>query len=117
MQSLQRQLERAEIEGKADRVAAIEADLAMPPFPESLAYLWRVYLRLRRRMAGGFAGPDPIGWQDIDSFVRLGGFHLAPWEIELIERLDDLFIHRDEAGAAATETRPMSEELFDTLFA
>lgn len=115
--SLERQLDRAEIEGKADRVVEIEAELAMPPFPEALAYLWRTYLRLRRRMAGGFAGPNPIGWQDIDAFIRRSGLRLTPWEIEAIERIDDLFVYRDEARSASTATRPMSEKLFDTLFA
>ena len=89
----------------------------MPPFPESLAYLWRAYLRLRRRMAGGFAGPNPIGWQDIDAFVRRSGMRLAPWEIETLESIDDAFVYRDEIPAASAATRPMTEQLFDTLFA
>lgn len=89
----------------------------MPPFPESLAYLWRTYLRLRRRMGGGFAGPNPIGWQDIDAFARRAGARLAPWEIETLEAIDDLFVYRDETPAASTATRPMTEQLFDTLFA
>ena len=43
-------------------------------------------------MAGGFAGPNPVGWQDIDAFVRCSGFRLAPWEIELIEAIDDIYL-------------------------
>lgn len=43
-------------------------------------------------MAGGFAGPNPIGWQDIDAFTRCSGFRLAPWEVELIEALDDIYL-------------------------
>jgi hypothetical protein len=115
--SLERQLERAEIEGKAGRVAELEAELSMPPFPEALAYLWRTYLRMRRRMGGGFAGPNPIGWQDIDAFVRLNGMRLSSWEIEILESIDDLFVYRDETAAASAATRPMTEQLFDTLFA
>jgi hypothetical protein len=116
-QSLERQIERAEIEGKVARVAEIEAELEMPEFPEPLAYLWRTYLRLRRRMAGGFAGHNPIGWQDIDAFSRRAGLRLSPWEIETLERIDDLFVYRDETPAASAATRPMTEQLFDTLFA
>lgn len=116
MQSLRRQLERAEIEGKAQRIAELEAALAMPPFPDPLSYLWRAYLRLRRRMAGGFAGPNPVGWQDLDAFIRRSGLRLAPWEIEIVEAIDDLFIHRADADDQPP-TRPMSEQLFDTLFA
>lgn len=64
----------------------------MPPFPRALAYLWRAYLRLRRRAAVGMSGPQPIGWQDIDAFARRAGMRLAPWEIEILEELDDIYL-------------------------
>lgn len=70
----------------------MKAELDVPPFPRALAYLWRAYLRLRRRAAGGFAGPQPIGWQEIDAFVRRSGVWLRPWEITLIEALDDIYL-------------------------
>mgnify|MGYP000284647526 FL=1 len=117
MQGLQRHLERAEIEGKTGRVAELEAELAMPPFPECLAYLWQAYLRLRRRTAGGFSGPSPIGWPDIDAFIRRTGARLAPWEIEMLERIDDLFVYRDRSAPTPTvASRTMTEDLFDALF-
>lgn len=65
----------------------------MPPFPQPLAYLWQAYLRLRRRTPGGFNGPQPVGWPSIEAFARL--FGLAPWEIELIEALDDIYLAPD----------------------
>lgn len=34
----------------------------------------------------------PISWSDLDAFVRNAGFPLAPWETEIIETLDDLFL-------------------------
>ncbi len=86
------QLERAERKGATERIAEIEAELEMPSFPEALAYLWRAYRRLRRRAPGGFAGPQPIGWQDIDAFVRRTGMRLAAWEIELLEAIDDIYL-------------------------
>ncbi len=64
----------------------------MPPFPIALAYLWRAYLRLRRRTQVGFGGPQPLGWQDIDAFIRRSGLRLAPWEIEILERIDDIYL-------------------------
>ena len=95
-------LERAE--RKADRKAAAEisTELALPPFPDALAYVWRTYLRLRRRTRTAFAGPAPIGWMEIDAFTRLSGVRLAPWEIGLIESLDDVFL--------APEPRPSLPE-------
>jgi hypothetical protein len=47
---------------------------------------------LRRRAAVGFAGPQPIGWHEIDAFLRRSGTFLAPWEIEIIERIDDIYL-------------------------
>ncbi|WP_316214293.1 hypothetical protein [Bradyrhizobium sp. SZCCHNR2032] len=33
----------------------------------------------------------PISWGDIEAFQRLSGMRLAPWEIRLIEQLDELY--------------------------
>lgn len=74
-------------------MAEVEAQLRMPPFPRPLAYLWRAYLRLRRRTPAGFNGPQPVGWPAIEAFARL--FDLAPWEIELVEALDDIYLAPD----------------------
>ena len=71
--------------------ARYEAELVVPPFPKALHYLWAAYHRLRRRKGGGF-GPAPIEWPDIDAFIRRTGLDLRPWEIEIIEGVDDLFL-------------------------
>lgn len=82
---------------------AYAAELACPPLPEALAYLWRIYRRLRRRKSGAGFGPAAIEWLDLDAFTRLTGMPLAPWEIEVIEELDDLFL---EANAP----QPMQQD-------
>lgn len=64
----------------------------------ALSYLWQAFHRLARRRAAGAAGPSPIGFRDIEAFVRLTGIRLAPWEIETIEELDDM--QRAELGRA-----------------
>lgn len=75
-----------------DRRAELEDQLAVPAFPLELLYLWLAYGRIRRRKAGNGFGASPVEWPDIDAFVRLSGRHLAPWEIEVIEDIDDLFL-------------------------
>lgn len=68
-----------------------EAELACPPFPEALRHVWSAFCRLSaRRGANGFS-INPISWPDIDAYVRHSKMPLAPWEIRLIEELDDLF--------------------------
>lgn len=75
----------------AARRAELEAEIALPPYPLELDYIWSIYSRLRRRK-GGANGPEPIQWPDIDAFRRVTGTHLSQWEIELIEALDNLYL-------------------------
>lgn len=88
---------RDKLEGLLDRSrnakarAKYEADLRTPPFPMALLHVWNAFGRLSaRRGSNGFAA-NPIGWPDIDAFLRHSGLRLAPWEISLIEQLDDLY--------------------------
>ncbi|WP_246132821.1 phage tail assembly chaperone [Devosia ginsengisoli] len=74
-----------------ERKAELEAELALPPFPEALRYLWTAFRRIRSRNGGNGYGPTPISWADLDAFDRLSGLRLLPWEIEIIEVLDDAY--------------------------
>lgn len=58
----------------------------------ALDYLWQTYHRLRRRKGAGFSGPEPVTWSDIDAYARRAGIRLAPWEVRIIERIDDLYL-------------------------
>ena len=62
-----------------------------PPMPPEGAHVWLAFSRLRARTGGGM-GPNPIGWSDIDAFVRLTATPLAPWEVECIEHLDQTWM-------------------------
>ncbi|AKR57123.1 hypothetical protein XM25_15235 [Devosia sp. H5989] len=76
----------------------LEAELAVPPFPLALTYLWQAYGRLRRRCSTGL-GLSPITLGEIDAFVRLTGSRLAPWEVETIERLDEAWLEANAKSA------------------
>lgn len=78
----------------------------MPPIPKALVYLWRAFHRLSRRRGGNGIGANPISWSEIDAFVRNTRIRLAPWEIEVIEALDDLFL----AARVSTPTPPGPED-------
>jgi hypothetical protein len=75
-----------------ERRAELEAELYGPPLPQALAYLWVVFIRLRRRKGANGFSISPIEWPDLDAFIRLSKTLLAPWEIAMVEELDDLFI-------------------------
>ncbi|NGO50424.1 hypothetical protein G6N73_04385 [Mesorhizobium camelthorni] len=76
---------------KPEKIAEYEAELAVPPFPVPLAYLWRAFWRLRRRKGAGMSGREPIEWADLVAYLALTKTTLTPWEIEVIEDLDDLY--------------------------
>jgi hypothetical protein len=78
---------------KPQRRAEIEAELETPPFPLELEHVWTAFCRLNARRRSGFS-IEPIGWADLDAFIRLTGARLAPFEIQLIEMLDDVFRRR-----------------------
>lgn len=48
----------------------------------------------------GFAGFNKVEWPDIYAFMRAARVRLSPWEISLIEDVDDIFI---EAMSEAKE--------------
>ena len=73
------------------RRARAEQALLCPPLPPALDYLWRAFSRMRRRKGGGF-GPQPLDYADIEAFQRLACFTFTPWEIGLLEDLDDLLM-------------------------
>jgi hypothetical protein len=98
-------LERAERKQHAARIAELKQKLAQPAFPEALAYLWRAHRRMRRRKGAGEAGPHPIEFPDIQAFETLTRNRLAPWEVELIEALDDAYL-----GAVAEHQRQEREQ-------
>lgn len=83
------------------RIAEYEAELAGPPLPPEGAYLWRAFLRMRRRKGGNGFSAMPIEWPDIDAFCRNARMRLLPWELETIEALDDLYL-RVTANPAKT---------------
>ena len=76
---------------KPEKIAEYEAQLFVPRFPKELSYLWQLYWRLRRRVSGGMSGREPISWSEIYGFLHLTKKTLTPWEVEVIEELDDLY--------------------------
>lgn len=51
----------------------------------------------------GFAGHDKIEWPDIQAFVSLTRTRLAPWEVALVEDLDDIFLNAMSEAREGTD--------------
>jgi hypothetical protein len=95
---------------RPEKRAQYEAELACPPLPMALAYLWKAYKRMRRRKDHSDMGSvKPVGWPDIDAFVRNSRLDLQPWEIEIIEDLDDLYLAAQSEATTSTNTNNNGE--------
>ena len=79
-------------------IAAWEAELECPPLPMTLFYLWTAYNRIRRRKGGSGFGPAPIEGADVESYERRFRIRFLPFENEILDDLDDLYM----AARAAT---------------
>lgn len=88
-QRIEDRWERAETKGQSTKAAHYLRELETPPLPLALEYLLATFLRIRERVASD----QPIDWTTIHYFMVVTRFHLLPWEVELIERLDNAF-HR-----------------------
>lgn len=84
-------LERAKSLAKR---AELEAELAVPELPRAGEYLWRTFLRLHARRQSTGMGPARLSWGDLADFQRLTGTRLAPWEVAVLEQLDDLALKK-----------------------
>ncbi|MBR2689164.1 MAG: hypothetical protein IKE42_15030 [Aquamicrobium sp.] len=75
--------------------------------PEEIGYVWAQFWRLRRRVRN-VNTHQPITWDDIQKFQALTMAHIGPFEIELLEMLDDLFLKaqseaKNEEGGGTDE--------------
>lgn len=63
-----------------------------PQFPELMEYVWSAFISLHSARGQGFNGPLPISYQEIDAWQRMTKNTLLPWEIEVVKRLDAVYL-------------------------
>ena len=78
--------------------------------PEQLEHLWLAFLEMsqRRSFAGAMDGiqPLPLQYAHMEAWARLNATELHPWDVKVIERLDELFL---KAVADARSRRAKSQ--------
>lgn len=77
-------LTRAAAKGHAEAIAK----LAIPPFPDVLAYLHDWFRELSAARGEGMHGPAPITHQGIDAWARLTDRQPEPHEVHALLTLD-----------------------------
>jgi hypothetical protein len=63
-----------------------------PEFPDEVLHVWSAFLLLNQSRSQGFNGPLPITYQEIDAWLRLTNNRLFPWEIEVVKKLDAVYM-------------------------
>lgn len=86
-------LSRAERAGNEGRIAQLTEEMRLPPLHRSAWPVWVKFLRLsRRRDWSDWGAPRLIKHTEIVAFQQLTRIRFAPWEIDLIEILDGVYM-------------------------
>lgn len=67
-------------------------ELVGPPFPQLLAHLWSAFSSLNAGRTLGRNGPEPLTYNTIHSWVSLMGVPLSPRDVEVLQRLDRIYL-------------------------
>jgi hypothetical protein len=60
--------------------------------PDVLRPMWNIFLRIaKKRKSNGF-GPEYLSDEQIETWFRLRGRKLHPWQLELLDKLDEVFM-------------------------
>lgn len=70
----------------------------------ALYYLWTAYNRIRRRKAGSGFGPSPIEGMDVMAYEHRYRTRFLPFENEIIDELDDLYMAAQSDRDKPTKT-------------
>lgn len=87
-----------------DQTAIRELD--GPPFPPELHYVWSDFLRLSKRRPKTMNGPDYIPYESIEAFKTAADLDVVPEAVEIIERLDDVYM---ECAYASHDLTPKTK--------
>lgn len=61
-------------------------------FPDKAAHVWDAFMEISRGRSYGMAGPNPISYENINSWQSLSGVELSLWEVKVIQSLDELWL-------------------------
>ena len=63
-----------------------------PPFPDIVEYVWSAFNSLHAGRGYGFSGPNPLSYENIAAWMSLTGIELSAWELDVVKRLDALWL-------------------------
>ena len=63
-----------------------------PELPRGATQIWNAFAELHAARGGSGFGPLPISYAEIESYLRVSGERLAPWEVKALRGLDDQWL-------------------------
>lgn len=89
-------------------------DPRRPQVPLAGHRVWSIFLALNARRGAGFSGPLPLSMAEVEAYARVRREPLRPFELDMIEALDDAYMAaaRDKATETSVPqvTEPASSE-------
>jgi len=70
----------------------IEALESPTEFPTLLSYVWSAFISLNNTRSSGFSGPNPITYEQVLAWKTLTGSEVSPKEVELIMKIDRVYM-------------------------
>lgn len=96
-----------ETKSRLERIRAEGRDLPLPPLADEIAYM--VGLLLDVGPCGyGAAGPVPLSSAEIESWLRLSGYALQPWEVRTLRAMSGAYCQQSRVSDAADCPPPWS---------
>lgn len=81
------------LQQRAKSTGKVPPELRLPPFPDTGAYLWEMYIDLHRGRSRDMAGDSPLSWVDIQAWCNLRGKALSSEELDVILEIDREWIN------------------------
>ena len=85
--------EREHLEQVYKQTGIVPKDLEQEvDFPLHLEHIWSAFISISGGRSMGFSGPNPISYEQIKAWKELTYNTLTPWEVELVKRLDAVYL-------------------------
>jgi hypothetical protein len=86
-----------------------------PEVPLAGARVWRVFLALNRTRSVGMSA-NPISYVEIEAWSRLYREPVRPFELDIIARLDAVYLEAGRPPAEEVSIPQFTPNNFDTMF-
>jgi hypothetical protein len=92
-------VDRFQKQGNHAKAALYAAQLAGPPIPVLLSYLWGWFLELHSARGTNGFGAGPLSYPDFAAWAKLTGRRVHRWELQALKLLDNEWLRTQSEAA------------------